>query len=736
MSKASPFQENLNGGEISKRLRHRIGLNMYDISVDAMVGYVPMMEGGAEAAPGTIYVEAARGPCRLIPFDYNATQGHVIEASANTMRVYTNDARIEVGDPLAPLEIATPYSYAQVKQLAYAQSFDSLYLYHRSHPTQAFVRNGAEDFDLEPFAYSNGPFERENGDDSILVAATGTTGAVTLISSAPLFAAGDVGGLFRIRFEDFNSIRVWEPGMTVTNGQLVQWEGRVYQCISVGATLRTGSYAPNHLTGTKFDGLGGTDINAKGPYGVEWTYLYDEIGVLKITDFTDNVTVSATIERRLANVDPQHRWAFGSFSPKRGYPRCGAVHQGRKWVCLNSTLYGSVFGGFDDHSEFNERGESSADMAIVYPLDDADEIVSISAATGRLIVTTARASYAIEAGGQAQGLSPGNIRETKQNSSGAAISMPVDIDGRLVYIDRSRRNLIEADYDVGRGRAEPVNLTRYARHIGRARFMEIAEQKEPHQLLWAVLGDGGMAVAAYLPAEQVLGWARRSMATGMAARSICAITDPLGELRQIWLAVEYAGAWHVVRFQQFREDAEWLETDFYVDLAVEYQGVPASNFGPVVHFADQTIDAVADGRFYNAVSCDETGAFSLPEPASHVIAGLPYDAYITLLPIEAGGDSGPARHKQKRINRAVIETVQSRGLKLEAVRKDGSIYEKDFPEAPADAVPLDARPPMNGPQIFEDVGDWSRDAALTVRRVAPFASYIAGVVRYVEVEQR
>jgi hypothetical protein len=696
-----------------------------------MVGYVPMMEGGAEAAPGTIYVEQARGPCRLIPFDYNATQGHVIEASANKMRIYTNDARIENSG--LPVELVTPYSYNQVRQLAYTQSFDALYLYHRSHATRAFVRTGADDFNLEPFAYVNGPFEKENSDDTVVVTATAVDGAVTLISSAPLFAAGDVGGLFRIRFEDFDTIRVWEPGMTTTASMFIQWDERLYQC---GAAGRTGSYAPNHLAGSVYDGLGGMDINSKGPYGVLWNYVCDRIGVLEITAFTDSVTVSATVQRRLATLNPQHRWAFGAFSPLRGYPRCGAVHQGRKWVCLNSTLYGSVFGGFDDHSEFNELGERSADMAIIHPLNDADEIVSISAATGRLIVNTARASYAIEAGGQAQGLAPGNIRETKQNSSGAAVATPVDIDGRLIYIDRSRRNLIEADYDAGRGRDEPVNLTRYARHIGRSRFTEITEQKEPHQLLWAVLGDGGMAVAAYLPAEQVLGWARRAMASGMAARSICAITDPLGELRQIWLAAEFAGSWHVLRFQQYREDGEWRDTDFYTDMAVEYQGALATTFGPVPHFANRSVDVVADGRFYREIACNNVGSFTLPDASEHVIAGFPFDAYITLLPVEAGGDSGPARHKNKKINRAVVEVVQSRGLRLEAVRKDGSTFEVDLRESKADDVPLTARSPMNGPQIHEDVGDWTREGQLTIRRVAPFGSYIAGVARYVEVQQR
>lgn len=82
MSRITPAQVNFNGGEISRRLHARHELNLYDISVAELTGWVPLPEGGVDACPGLIRVEGARGPCRLLPFEFSNTQAYVVEMSA------------------------------------------------------------------------------------------------------------------------------------------------------------------------------------------------------------------------------------------------------------------------------------------------------------------------------------------------------------------------------------------------------------------------------------------------------------------------------------------------------------------------------------------------------------------------------------------------------------------------------------------------------------------------------
>lgn len=296
-----PIQANFNAGELSRRLHARRELNIYDIACAEMTGWLPLVEGGMEAAPGTIRVAGARGPHRLVPFIYNETQSYVVEMSAGIARFYTNDAQILSGS--APVELALPWTLDEIRALSWEQSYDVLYLFHPDHPPQKLTRTGANSFSLTPLVLENGPFEPRNADQSIKVQASGVTGEVTLTAGQngaayPLFAPGDVGGLFQMEAADFGDISSWEPGITVTNGQLLTWGGRVYRV--VGGSTKTGTVAPVHGTGVEWDGIGrGNDVNAKAAGGVQLEYLHDRFGMLRITQYLTPSSVKALVTRRL-----------------------------------------------------------------------------------------------------------------------------------------------------------------------------------------------------------------------------------------------------------------------------------------------------------------------------------------------------------------------------------------------------------------------------------------------------
>lgn len=299
--KMTPTQANFNAGEISERLQSRVDLNIRDIACAMLVGWAPLVEGGLEACPGTIRVSGAGGPCRLVPFRYSETQQYVVEMRGGMARFFTNDARIEdAGDPI---ELELPWTLTEIRGLTWEQSYDVLYLFHGDHQTRELTRVAADEFDLGLLELASGPFEARNSDTSIKVQASGVTGSVTLTASQAgspfaLFTAGDVGGLFQMEAADLGDITAWEPGITVTSGQLLTWGERVYRV--VGGTGRTGTLAPTHGTGTQWDGIGGgADVNANPAGGVQLEFLHDRFGVLRITAFTSGSQVTATVLRRL-----------------------------------------------------------------------------------------------------------------------------------------------------------------------------------------------------------------------------------------------------------------------------------------------------------------------------------------------------------------------------------------------------------------------------------------------------
>lgn len=763
MSQVTTAQVSFNGGEISRRLHARIDQGIRDIALGEMVGFAPLVEGPMEAMPGTYHVAQAPGPCRLIRFEFNTTQGHVLEFSDGLVRVYTNDDLL-LDEADAPVEIASPYSFAEVKALNTHASYDVLYCCTGTQQPREFWRDGPDSFGFDLLELEDGPFDPRNKDEGLTVSADAVTGNVTLTASSGIFAETDVGSLFRMEAGDFGDITAWEPGVTVTQGQLLTWNERVYRVVGGGTAMRTGSLQPLHTEGVEWDGIGkGQDINENDAAGVQLEYVHDRIGLLKITGFISATQVTATVQRRLpfsavGNYDYDGsyvpgegwidynaggvtysygtwRWSFGAFSDTRGWPVAACIWNERLVLAKGQTVYLSVAGDFKNFATRNELGEISNDMAIIATIADPNPIRQL-VADEKLLILNASGVFSLGPSNAASGVGPGNVRLDRQNNSGSAAAMPAILDSRVIYIGRSGTRIHETEFDAARGVEDASDLTRYARHIARAGLVELAPQQEPFNFLWAVRNDGALICGAYLPQEQVLGWCRREMAAGVAARSICAITDPTGTYDQIWLAVEFGGGWHVLRMAAWREDGESDETGCMLDMALDYEGAPKADFA-LAHLPGRTVEVVADGRWQSDIEADGAGAFTLAEPASRAVAGLPFPAYAEGLAFEAGGDNGPAMGKKGRIMRAWVRVAEARGLRFGSpALADASERMDHIEQLMGDSVTDEGFGPDNGMRFVERAGAHTRTPKLRVERVAPVQATVMAWGCELEVAQR
>lgn len=769
MSGVTTAQGSFNSGEISRRLRARINLGIYAAAVSEMVGFAPLVEGAAEAMPGTIHVAEAPGPCRLLRFEYNVTQGHVLEFSEAKVRVYTNDALIEDGG--APVEVASPYSFAQVGALYTHQSYDVLYCCHREVPTREFYRDGATSFGFDLLALENGPFEPRNKDEAVTVGTTGLTGDVTLTASAAIFEAGDVGGLFRLEAGDFGDITAWEPGITVNVGQLVTANERVYRVVAKGAGGKTGSWIPTHTEGVEWDGIGrGKDVNDENAAGVQLEYVHDRIGILRLTGYVSPTEMTATVLRRLPfstvqaapsrygflgryldldDVDYQEytpdgvgyaygtwRWSFGAFSDRRGWPETACIWNERLILTKDQTGYAGCAGDLRNFATTNELGDISNDMAFTFTIADPNPIRA-TVADEKLLLLTAGGIFAVGPSNAAEGIGPKNFRVDRQSHTGCIADVPPAVlDSRALFVGRSGTRIYEADFDPARGVEKATDLTRYARHIAADGLVSIAAQQEPFNFVWAAKATGGLICGAYLPDEEVLGWCRRDMADGVASRSICRITDPAGAFDQLWIAAEFAGGWHVLRMAPWREDGESDPSACMVDMAFVHDGAAQAAF-TAPHLAGQTVDVVADGRVHLAVAVDGDGDFAIPHAAARVVAGLPFAAAIESLPIEAGGDNGPALGKKAKVSRAWVQVAASRGLRFGTPASDDSDgVMADLEQQTGSSIVDGAFAPEDGIRFVEAVGGHTRTPRLRIERAAPVQATVLAWGAEIAVQQR
>ncbi|MFY9350662.1 MAG: hypothetical protein WBL20_07745 [Sphingobium sp.] len=766
MSRVSPIQTNFNGGELSPYMLGRIDHEVYGISTAAMVGWVPRPQGGMEACPGFEYIGTAPGPCRLIPFEPYVSQGHVIEASANLFRFYTNDVLLRDGDG-DPVTVATPWTFAQLGKLNTAQSNDVVYLFHPDFQQRRLVRTAADAFTLELLELENGPFGDRNNDEDSIVTFSGVTGAVTITATKPIFAAGDVGGLFEVEAGDLGRVPSWEPGISVAMGDLLQWNGRVYQVVGVGAGSKTGTVQPFHSRGVEWDGIGkGTDINDKTAGGVQLAYLHDMYGRLKITGYTSPTQVSATVTRRLPltvaesvdysgysyggtyiprvfNPGSYHyvpgdsgdypngtwRWRFGAFSQRRGWPEGGVIFDQRLYLWKGDTIYASVAGALHDFDRLDENGDLQSDSAFTGTIDNPNPIRWMLAGA-ELFVGTAIAEHVLRPASQAKGIGYDNVKLTAQSNAGSAPTRPIEKDGRPIFLQRNGRKLLMM-FEERVEKYATEDLTRYADHIGNSPFVEFCWQREPLQLIWAVREDGTLACADSMPTEQVLGWCRRPLGGGLLARSICSITAPDGRRDQLWCAAQKGGAYWIMALAPFRQAGESDATAIMADAALRYSGDPVTQVG-APHLAGLEVDVVADGAWLGRLTADDEGWIALGRAAESVMAGLAFPAYVDLLPIEAGGDNGPAQGKMKRNGRIMVRVHDALGLRLSVQGVALRDLENQMGNSPMD----DALPLVTADIINDMVGTWDRAGQVRLERVAPKQCTVLAIGITSEVAQR
>lgn len=770
MSRVSPMQTSTNGGELSPFMLGRPDHDMWAISLAEMVGYAPRPQGPAEACPGFEFIDTAPGPCRLLPFEPYVTQGYVVEASALLFRFYTNDVLLDDGG--GPVEVVSPYSYAQVQALDWEQSNDVMYLFHGEVQTRLLERTAADAFALSAIEYLNGPFLDRNDDETLALSFSGVTGTVTVTATDPLFAATDVGRLIEIEAHDLSDVPSWEPGITTTLGALLQWDGRVYQVVGGPATKRTGSVAPVHTRGVEWDGIGsGQDLNANDAGGVELAYMHDMFGRVLITDYTSATEVEAEVTRTLplqaaavgagsqiGNYVPSWyapeaaypetdnwatpgsgsytpgtwRWRLGAFSDTTGWPEHGVIWNQRLILAKGDKLYGSVAGDLLNFDRLNELGDVSVDMAFALQIDNPNDIRWLHA-SDELFVGSAVAEYVLRPASAAQPFGPGNIKLARQTRQGSKAIRPVDSDGRPIFVQRNEAKLLEL-IEGTYGRFEFEDLTRYADHIGNSPLVEMCWQRQPLDLLWAVREDGVLVCADYVAKEQVLGWWRRPLATGLSAKSICAITSPDGRRDQLWCAAEIGGDWLVMLLAPWRLPDTLDETPIMLDAALTYSGAAASVL-TAPHLAGKTVEVVGDGIWLGEFEADGSGDVDISATdlaVTEAVLGLAFDAYMVPLPPEAGGDLGPAQGRMKRVSRVTVRVQHSLGLKITCQGGQATMLGQTTP-----GTDLTAALPLVSKDIPVDVvGAWDRAGQFRIDRVGPFPQTVLGWMYQMEVSPR
>ena len=201
-------------GELSSDMLGRGDLRPYDNGAAKLRNVFIHPTGGVRRRAGLRYIDTAAGNGRLLSFEFNSDQTYLVVLTNSRMDIYA--------DGVLETTIATPWTGAQVKQVVWTQSADTLLLTHPDAWPKKLTRNSGGTWALTDWAFYtkdnivHQPFYKF-ADTGVTLTPSGTSGAVTLTASASVFASGHLGTRLRVTGKQVIITTVNSPTVVTVN---------------------------------------------------------------------------------------------------------------------------------------------------------------------------------------------------------------------------------------------------------------------------------------------------------------------------------------------------------------------------------------------------------------------------------------------------------------------------------------------------------------------------------------
>ena len=128
------------------------------------------------------------------PNTYELTDKDGVDIDGTGYTAYVSD-----GVSNKVVEISSPYLEAELFELQFAQSADTLYISHNNHATRKLTRTSHITWTLTVVDFKNGPYLPSNLTATTITPSADTGAGITLTASNPIFLAGHVGSSWRIK---------------------------------------------------------------------------------------------------------------------------------------------------------------------------------------------------------------------------------------------------------------------------------------------------------------------------------------------------------------------------------------------------------------------------------------------------------------------------------------------------------------------------------------------------------
>ncbi len=605
-------------GEISRKALGRVDTEAYVAGAETLRNFLVLPQGGLRRRSGTQFAGRTKTKTdrsRLIPFVFSAGDSYVLEFGDQYVRFWTIGG--QVVDAGSPVEIATPYTLAQINRVQYVQSGAALYLVHPDHPPQRLVRNSAISWSIDPVEFFDGPFDDLNDSD---------TTVSTLGSSLPLGQTRDL---------QFSSTENINGGAGFDSGDV----GRHIR-------VRTNEWA--------------------------WCVITAIVSTTRVTVEIRRLGLGESDSTSAGSSGSIRSWRLGMFGDNPGWPGSIALFEGRLVYARTETRPTSVM--FSRPGLPDDFGPSAADSTVTEDAGfvrtilqgRADEILWLHETPGVLLVGTAGGIRSISSPDNSENFGPANARQRLAIQFGSDSSVPINAGSNTLMAGRYGKSIRDIFFDFNVNRLVAPNISLLSDHLLKGGLAEMQFAQEPDSVVWAHNDDGTVFGLTYDKSEQIVGFHPHDVTGNVESLSVIPGPDRDVVWMQVERIIDGQTARYIEFFQSnFDEEVGNQEDAFFVDSGLTYDGPPTNQILGLSHLEGQEVAILGNG----AVLPRQTvtgGAITLANNFEVTLAhvGLPMTSTVELLRPPINQRDGPTIGRRQRVVAAVVEVLNTLGLKV------------------------------------------------------------------------
>tara|TARA_R110000744_G_scaffold40623_1_gene92177 strand:- start:1308 stop:4067 length:2760 start_codon:yes stop_codon:yes gene_type:complete len=471
------------------------------------------------------------------------------------------------GTSALTIELVTTYVTADLFQLKFTQSADTLYITHPTYPPRKITRTSDTVWTITNITFLDGPYLNTNTTATTLTLSA-TSGSVTVTASA---VTGINGG----------------DGFLASDiGRQIRWEDAAGNWTFLTITARANTTS---ITAT-IDGPNASATTAT----ITW-----RLGVWSIT--TGYPTAVTFHQNRLCFAGPTDH-------PQR--------------LDLSRT------GDFENFTPTDPDGTVVADHGVTNTLsaDTVNAIRWLASDEKGLLIGTVGGEWILRASDTGIIVTPINVQSTRSTAYGSANITPLRAGRTILFLQRAKRKIRELAYIFEDDGFRALDTTLVAEHITRTGVVDMAYQAEPQSLAWTVLADGTLNSLTYERDQKVIGWARHIMGgvsdagtTQAKVESVAVIPNTAGDADELYMIVRRHINGATRRYIEYlkphweetkdQEDAFFVDSGLSLDVPLTITSITSAD-PAVVTSASHGIPDGSEVRLTDVVGMTEVNKIS------------------------------------------------------------------------------------------------------------------------------